>query len=176
MTGRCSWPGLRRPRRKGLAGIEDGVDAQPAVGLGELGHVLEVAGATMAMHSRGLMAPKSKPACCFMAPGLKPCNLIVGQIGGYVGRGGGLFINDSDVVGGQAALLEPLKVTVVVVTDGGDDAGLFAQQGQAVGDVAGGAAKVFPSKPLTVKLTLIMWILSGMMWSEKRPGKSIMRS
>ena len=34
----------------------------------------------------------------------------------------------------------------------------------------------FSASPLTVKLTLIVCILSGMMWSENRPGKSMMRS
>ena len=107
------------------------------------GHILQVAGSDDGDSPGRVDLGEVKGGGELHRAGIKAGNLIVGLVGGDVGRGGRFRGDDADVVGGQAALFQPLEVAVIVVADGGDNARRAAELGQGVGDVAGGAAKVF---------------------------------
>jgi len=131
------------PHRQRLPGIQNVIDAFGFAGTRILYHVVEIAGRDDDDCFPGVEFVKIDLTLVFHCAGIEPGNLIIGPVGGNVGTGSKLLIDDFDAFRGDAVLLKPLEVFLVIVADGGTDDGMFAEHSQSVSNVAGRAAEFF---------------------------------
>ena len=118
--------------------VKDIVDA-PGLTYGRVVlHVFEITGGNDSDACSGVNPVKVKGRRVFHGTGIETRYLVVGPVGGDIGAGGQFFFNNGDIVAGYLVFRQPFEVSVIIPPDSGQNYRVFTQEGERIGNVAGG--------------------------------------
>ena len=126
-----------------LAGVEDVPHALFTEEAGQAAHVVHAAGGDDGPVPGGIEVGEGVGGGLAHGAGVEARDLVVVLVRGDVAQGREHVGITPDALQGQAQLFPGRRIAGEVAAGGGDHDGLFAQQGQGVGDVARAAAAAF---------------------------------